>query len=230
VTKPVFAADYRPPRSACHAEGRGFESLQPLLKRSVFAGPFLRAQSACASASSRTNSGLAPGRSSAVPKKTPCLQAHSGSSEPKSFCGPAERRVFACCGPYPYSYCSGTIQRTAPAGAIPPVAVLGASPVSVRKREVNLGPLRGNPQRAMAPRAVSCSGDGVRRSGAVPTTGTLCRGSTRGSSPRVPLSIGTQRSARTWSGLLVVVHSRSRASLRESVEFTRTRKPPGSPS
>ena len=31
--------------------------------------PFLRAQSACASASGRTDSGLAPGRSSAVPRK-----------------------------------------------------------------------------------------------------------------------------------------------------------------
>ena len=55
---------------------------------------FSWAQSACASASGRTDSGLAPGRSSAVPRKTPCLQADSGSSEPKCFCGSAEGRMF----------------------------------------------------------------------------------------------------------------------------------------
>ena len=33
--------------------------------------------------------------------------------------------MFACCGRYPDQYCSGTIQRTAPAGAIPAVAALG---------------------------------------------------------------------------------------------------------
>src|SRR5215204_1715307 len=91
-------------RSACHAEGRGFESLQPL-RNGVHVQAFLRAQSACASASCRTDSGLASGRSSAVPKKTPCLQAHSGSSEPKSFCGPAEDRRLSVPRPLgpPYS-------------------------------------------------------------------------------------------------------------------------------
>src|SRR5215212_5292281 len=60
---------------------------------------FFVAQSACASASGRTDSGLAAARSSAVPRNTRCLQADSGSSEPKSFCGPAEGRVFCLLRP-----------------------------------------------------------------------------------------------------------------------------------
>src|SRR5215207_7529553 len=86
--------------------------------------PFLLAQSAYASASGRTDSGLAPGRSSAVSTKPPCLQAHSGSSEPKSFC----RLVKVGCSPAAAitpTRTAGTIQRTAPAGAIPTVAVPG---------------------------------------------------------------------------------------------------------
>jgi hypothetical protein len=101
------------------------------LKKACICRPFLRAQSACASASGRTDSGLAAGRPSAVPRKTPCLQVDSGSSEPKSFCGPAEGRVFACCGRYPDSYCSGTRQR--PPARYQRSRYLGASPVSVRK-------------------------------------------------------------------------------------------------
>ena len=63
-------------------------------RKGLYLQAVLCAPSACASASGRTDSGLAAGRSSAVPRKTPCLQADSGSSEPKSFCGPAEGRVF----------------------------------------------------------------------------------------------------------------------------------------
>jgi hypothetical protein len=85
--------------SACHAEGRGFESHQPLSKRASICRPFLRTQSACASASGRTDSGLVAGRSSADPRKTLCLQVDSGSSEPKSFCRPAEGRVFCLLRP-----------------------------------------------------------------------------------------------------------------------------------
>jgi hypothetical protein len=106
--------------------------------------PFLRAQSACASASGRTDSGLAAGRSSAVRRKTHCVQVDSGSSEPKSFCGPAEGRVFGPLRPLPRLLRQRTILRTAPAGAIPAVAVLGASPVSVRKP-------RGQPRPAPRP-------------------------------------------------------------------------------
>jgi hypothetical protein len=69
------------------------------LKKARICRPFLRAQSACASASGRTGSGLAAGRSSAVPRKTACLQVDSGSSEPKSFCGPAEGQVFGLLQP-----------------------------------------------------------------------------------------------------------------------------------
>ena len=55
--------------SACYAEGRGFESLQPLREKRAFAGLFSLRQSPCSSASGRTDSGLAVGRSSAVPRK-----------------------------------------------------------------------------------------------------------------------------------------------------------------
>ena len=41
------------------------------LKKACICRPFLRAQSACASASGRTDSGLAAGRLSAVPRKAP---------------------------------------------------------------------------------------------------------------------------------------------------------------
>jgi hypothetical protein len=39
----------------------------------------------------------------------------------------------------------------------------------------------------------------------VPITGSLCRGSHAGSSPRASLSIGKQASARIWAGLQLVV-------------------------
>jgi nucleotide-binding universal stress UspA family protein len=146
--------------------------------------PFSRAQSACASPSGRTDSGLAAGRSSAVPTKTPCLQADSGSSEPKSFCGPAEGRVFCL-----LVAVSATLAATARScgqrlpGRLPAVAVLGASPVSVRKP-------RGQPRPAPRPashgpqsRELSPQ-DGVRGSGRVPITGGLCRRSHTGSSPK----------------------------------------------
>jgi hypothetical protein len=142
---------------------------------------FLRAQSACAPASGRTDSGLAPGRSSAVPKKTPCLQAHSGPSEPKSLCGVCRRsgvRLLRPVAPTPAP--TARPQRTAPAGAIPGGGTSGPVRFQSGNREVNLGPLSGNPRRAMAPRGVSFSGDGVRRSFGVPIRRTLCRGSHTG--------------------------------------------------
>jgi hypothetical protein len=79
---------------ACHAEGRGFESLQPLSGNHCFAGVFRWQQSPCSSASCRTDSGLAVRRSSAASRKTLGLQADSRSSELKSFCRPAGSRVF----------------------------------------------------------------------------------------------------------------------------------------
>jgi hypothetical protein len=69
------------------------------LGRPVFCRCFLLRQSACSSASGRTDSGLAVRRSSAASRKTPGLQADSRSSELKSFCRPAEARVF--CRPRP---------------------------------------------------------------------------------------------------------------------------------
>jgi hypothetical protein len=121
------------------------------LKKAYICRPFLRAQSACASASGRTHSGLAAARSSAVPRKTRCLQADSGSSEPKSFCGPAEGRVFCLLRPLARLL----LQRHGPAdGAIPAVAVLwgqsGFSPETARSTSA-----RSATWRAMARRAVS---------------------------------------------------------------------------
>src|SRR5215207_3556755 len=81
------------PPYACHAEGRGFESLQPLSKNPFFAGFSLR-QSPCSSASGRTDSGLAVRRSSAASRENarcrPILARPNGSR----FCRPAEARVF----------------------------------------------------------------------------------------------------------------------------------------
>ena len=94
-------------------------------QRPAFAGLFLRAQSHCSSASGRTDSGLAAGRSSAVPRKTPCLQADSGSSEPKSFLRTCRRsgvRPAAAVIPTPAATARSC---GAPAGAIPAVALLG---------------------------------------------------------------------------------------------------------
>jgi hypothetical protein len=58
-----------PPRSACHAEGRGFESLQPLRKKACICRPFSLRQSPCSSASGRTDSGLAAGQPPAASKE-----------------------------------------------------------------------------------------------------------------------------------------------------------------
>jgi hypothetical protein len=57
----AIGAACRRGRASCHAEGRGFESHQPLPKRPPFPGLFLHAQSACGSASGRTDPGLAAG-------------------------------------------------------------------------------------------------------------------------------------------------------------------------
>ena len=122
---------------------------------------FLRAQSACASASGRTDSGLAVGRSSAVPRKTPCLQIDSGSSEPKSFCGPAEGQVFCLLRPLRRLL----LQRHDPADSARRRDTSGRGPWGrVRfqsgNRGVNLGSLRGAP--ALDSRARSCAPPGSR--------------------------------------------------------------------
>jgi hypothetical protein len=125
-----------PPSSSCHAEGRGFESLQPLPRRPAFKGLFrgrsrlVRLHPVGLIPDSR------PGRSSADPRKTRCLQADSGSSEPKSFCGPAEGRVF--CLPRPLA--RPLLQRDDPTdsgrGPWGPVRFQSGN------SEVDLGPLR----------------------------------------------------------------------------------------
>jgi hypothetical protein len=165
--------------TACHAEGRGFESLQPLRERPSIRRSFCCAQSACASASGRTDSGLAAGRSSAAPRKTPCLQVDSGSSEPKSFCGPAEGHVFGLLRPLPRLL----LRRHDPADSarwrVTRVAVLGGqsgfSPETARSTSPVPRPGEPWPQRReLSPQ------NGIRGSGAVPITGASVAAVTRG--------------------------------------------------
>ena len=136
--------------TACHAEGRGFESLQPLRKRPVFAGLFcVRSRLV-----RLRRVGLTPDspRADRRPskEKTPCLQAHSGSSEPKSFCGACRRS-----GVRPAAAVSPTLpRRHDPADSArrrdTSGRVRGASPVSVRKPRGQPRPAP-RPRRAMAP-------------------------------------------------------------------------------
>ena len=110
-----FRDHLRAGATACHAEGRGFESLHPLFEKTCICRSFSLEQSPCSSASGRTDSGLAVGRSSADPRKTPCMQADCGSSEPKSFCGPAERSSVRLLRPI-----DGFLQMAPPAYGGPP--------------------------------------------------------------------------------------------------------------
>jgi hypothetical protein len=164
--------------SACHAGGRGFESLQPLSK-GLHLQAFFACQSACASASGRTDSGLAAGRSSAVPRKTLGLQADSGSSEPKSFCGPAEGRVFGLLRPLARL----VLQRHDPADSARRRDTSGRGPWGpVRfqsgNREVNPRPARDPASHGPQSREFSQQ-DGVRGSGAVPSPGACAAAGTR---------------------------------------------------
>jgi hypothetical protein len=87
---------------------------------------FSFAQSLSSSASGRTDSGLAVRRSSAASRKTPGLQADSRSSELKSFCRPAEGRVFRLLRPL--AGCSCKWQSSCawtPAGELPAIPILG---------------------------------------------------------------------------------------------------------
>jgi hypothetical protein len=77
--------------------------------------PFWSRQSPCSSASGRTETGLAPGRSWAVPQKTPVCRPILVRPNPSPSAGYAEGRVFACCGRYPDS-CS----TARPSGQRPP--------------------------------------------------------------------------------------------------------------
>ena len=129
-------------------------------------------QSPCSSASGRTDSGPAADGSSAIPKKTPCLQAHSGSSEPKSFCGPAEGRVFrlvrplASCSWKPARSCARTPARARPAIPIP----RGESDFS--PDTVGQPPLpRTTTPASHGSHRRDLTADGVRGSGAVSVTG-----------------------------------------------------------
>ena len=128
-------------------------------------------QSACASASGRTDSDSPRGDRRPF-QKTPCLQVDSGSSEPKSFCGPAEGRAF-CCGRWPPVPANGTFLRTdACRRAASDPDFRGRRSISVRIREVDLGPHRDlgepwAPGRALGGRRRGCC--------AVPVTGGLGR-------------------------------------------------------
>jgi hypothetical protein len=166
----------------------------------------LRAQSACASASGRTDSGLAAGRSSAVPRKTACLQVDSGSSEPKSFCGPAEGQVFGLLRPLP-RLLAATARSC---GQRPPARYqrsrsLGASPVSVRKPRGQPSP-RSATRRATAPRAVSFLRRTASEAAAwCPSPWACGAAGTRVIAEGVAFHRRAGVCARTWAGLLIVV-------------------------
>jgi hypothetical protein len=166
---------------------------------------FLWAQSACASASGRTDSGLAAGRSSAGPIKTPCLQVDSGSSEPKSFCGPAERsgvRPAAAVTPTPAATARSCGQR-------PPARYQRSRSLWAQS---GFSPKPGGqprpaprPRRAMTPRARGSPQDGVSEAAARPHHRELVSRQSHGGHRRGCRFPSASRHLRA-PGLLVVVH------------------------
>jgi hypothetical protein len=157
-------------------------------------------QSPCSSASGRTDSGLAVRRSSAASRKTPGLQADSRSSELKSFCRPAEGRVFR--PPRPLTGCSckrhvlahgrlpARYQRSRASG--------GRVRFQSGYREVDLCP-HSDPGEPWLPRR-ELSAYGVRGSGAVPVTGGLGRGNRSGSIAEAVAYIASGRLLATGLG------------------------------
>jgi hypothetical protein len=110
---------HRVRRTACHAEGRGFESHQTLFKRPAFAGLFcVRSRLV-----RLRRVGLTPdsprGPSSAFQGKRPVCRPILVRPNRSTSAGLQRSRV-------PPAGCNATILWTAPAGAIPAVAVLGA--------------------------------------------------------------------------------------------------------
>jgi hypothetical protein len=79
------------PPSACHAEGRGFESLQPLSKRPAFAGRF-RGRSRVVRLRHRTMTGQSCPRRLADAVGRCSLAGDSERPAPWNFCVPAEDR------------------------------------------------------------------------------------------------------------------------------------------
>ena len=151
--------------SACQQKVVGFGSHQPLsedLRLQVFS---LR-QSPCASASGRTDSGLAVRRSSAALCKTPSLQANSRSAEPKSFCRPTEGRVSRLLRPLAGCSCKRHVHAH---GRLPAryqrSRSSGTSPLSVRYREADPGP-HSDPGEPWLPRELSAGRRPRQRRGA----------------------------------------------------------------
>jgi hypothetical protein len=198
-------AHARPPRSACHAEGRGFESLQPLLTRPAFAGLF------------RVRSRLVRLRRVGLTPDSPRTDRRPFQRKP-----PVCRPILVRPNPSPSARlqkvgCSPaaavTPTRTAAArssGQRPPARYrrsrhLGASPVSVRKP-------RGQPR--PAPRQPPASHGTQRRELLRRRRPTQLRGphnedlvspeSHGGHRRGCGFPSATRRSARTtWAGLLV---------------------------
>jgi hypothetical protein len=83
-----------PSRSACHAEGRGFESHQPLRKRPAFAGLF-RVRSWIVRLRSRTLIGHSRRSSPGSLTRRRAFAGEFCTSERLIFCRPAEALVFA---------------------------------------------------------------------------------------------------------------------------------------
>ena len=87
--------------TACHAEGRGFESLAALKKASICRSFSLRRQSPCSSASGRTDSGLAVRRSSAPFKKNARFAGRFSLVRTEVILQAGEGRVFGLLRPLP---------------------------------------------------------------------------------------------------------------------------------
>jgi hypothetical protein len=190
------------------------------LGKACICRPFLWAQSACASASCRTDAGLAPTRSSAVPRnpllagpfwfvrtQVPLRACRRSSVLTAAAVSPTLAAVARSCGQRPTARDQGG-------------GSWGASPVSVRKPRGQPRPVPRLGERCPA-EPCAFSQDGVRGSRAVLITGACVVGVTRGSSPRVSLPSATRRSARSWAGLLVVVRCGGRLDAAQSTPFRR---------
>jgi hypothetical protein len=204
-----FLATLRISRSACHAEGRGFESLQPLPKGLHFQAFCVRSRLVRLRRVGLTPDSPRADRRPFQEKRSVCRLILVRPNRSPSV-GLQKVRCSACCGRYPGLLLRRHDPRTAPAGALPAVAVPGGqsgfSPETARSTS-----LRAATRLAMVPSAVSflrrTASEAAARS---PSRGASVAAVTRGSSPRVSLSIGEQASARAWAGLLVVVRSGSR--------------------
>ena len=213
----AFRDDLRGGATACHAEGRGFESLQPLPKRPAFAGLF------------RLGSRLVPlHRAGLIPDSR--LDDRRRFQAKRPVCRP----ILACSNRSPSAgpqkvECSDAAavgrffrKRHVLAHGCPPTRYQrsrssGASPVSVRKPRGRLcdPASQSSPGRKISPQ------DTIRGSGAEPVTGGLGRGNHTGSSPRLSLCHRKQACARNRAGLPLIVQAGRVDSATDTLAATR---------